>query len=299
MHPIDFSNLIVQLKSSALDLSGEVSTVRKGFSEMMSGLPLLDDLVYRERDIGGVRGIWGEGPWSESDHVLLYIHGGAYGFGSARDYLSLASNLAQDCGARFFTVDYRLAPEHSYPAALEDILSAYRGLLEQGYTPRQIVVAGDSAGGGASVAMLTAARNAGLPMPAAIAVFSPWCDLSLSGCSMQHLAEVDYLLTREGLAKMAKCYIGERNPQDPLISPIYANLTGLPPMLIQVGSHEILLSDATRLAEKAGMDDVDVQLHIWPEMFHVWQMFASALGASRKSLNLAGTFLREHSSTSA
>lgn len=295
MSSIEFEQLVAQLKANAIDLAKDPSGVREDFSVAMNGLPLLENFTHSARTIAGVPGIWGEGPWSESERVLLYLHGGAYVFGSARDYLSLAANLAHVCQAKVFAADYRLAPEHPYPAAVEDAVAAYQGLLAEGYLPAQVVVAGDSAGGGLTIAMLLAARDAGLPMPAAAVTFSPWADLTLSGDSMESCADADYLLTRCGLAGMADLYLASHAPTEPLISPIRADLTGLPPLLIQVGSHEVLLSDAIRLAERAGLADVEVELQVWPKMFHVWHMFAFALDSSREALNRAGNFLRERS----
>ncbi len=295
MSSIVLEQLIAQLKANAPDLTRDASAVRGDFSAMMSSLPLIESLSHQEGGLGGMPGIWGQGPWSSPNRVLLYLHGGAYVFGSARDYLSLAANLSEACEARFFALDYRLAPENPHPAAVEDALAAYRGLLEKGFKPEQIVIAGDSAGGGLTIALLLAVRDAGLPMPAAAATFSPWVDLSLSGGSMHSRSSADYLLNRAGLASMATHYLAGQSPCAPLISPIEADLHGLPPLLIQVGSHEVLLSDAIRLAERAGMADIEVQLQVWPAMFHVWQMFAFAIDEAREALVSAGNFLRERS----
>ena len=293
MSSIELENLVAQLKASAPDLNREASAVRYDFSAMMRNIPLDQELVQEAQVINGVPCISAYGPWSDPERVLLYLHGGAYVFGSALDYLPLAANLAKACGARLYSVDYRLAPEHPHPAAVNDALAAYRGLLEAGYSAQHIAVAGDSAGGGLTISLLLAAREAGLPMPAAATVFSPWTDLALEGNSIQSRAATDYLLDRQGLALMAEHYLAGQSPREALISPIHADLHGLPPLLIQVGSHEILLSDSIRLAERAAEADVETQLQIWPRMFHVWQMFAFALKQSRDALDQAGSFLRE------
>ena len=206
--------------------------------------------------------------------MMLYLHGGAYALGSINTARELVARLSRATRTRSLAIDYRLAPEHPFPAALQDATKAYRWLLNQGYAPSQIVIAGDSAGGGLALATLVALRDAGEPLPAGAVCISPWTDLALTGGSVQGNASVDPILAPEELDMYARYYAGECEPTFPLLSPLYADLRGLPPLLIQVGSEEILLDDAVRLAERACKAGVDVTLETWDGMFHVFQMIA-------------------------
>ena len=206
--------------------------------------------------------------------------------------MGLASDIARQAGTRVVTVDYRLAPEHPYPAAIEDAVAAYRGLLDSGLPAGRIALAGESAGAGLAVATLVALKAAGLPQPSSAVVFSPWADLTLTGTSMTRKAAVDPSLTPQGLRRRVADYVGAADPDDALISPVFADLTGLPPLLIQVGSHEILLDDATRLAVRAAAADVEVTLEVTPGVPHVFQGFAALLDEAGAALASAGAFLR-------
>ena len=230
-----------------------------------------------------------------SDRVILYLHGGAYNAGSTRSHRALAANIAYAARARALVIDYRLAPEYPYPAALVDAFSAYRWLLDEGFRPEQIAVTGDSAGGGLTIALLTALHERDYPMPAAAVVLSPWTDLSTSGASWQENAQADYLIHGSKLKEAARLYLNDANPQTPLASPVYANLKGLPPLLIQVGSEEVLLSDSERLAENARLSGVDVTLEVWDSMQHVWQFAASFLPEARQAIDRIGEFILAHS----
>lgn len=239
----------------------------------------------------GVPGEWVIPAGMGSERIILYLHGGAYNAGSTRSHRALAANIAYAARARALTIDYRLAPEHPYPAALVDAFSAYRWLLDEEVRSEQIVVAGDSAGGGLTVALLTALRERGYPMPAAAVVLSPWTDLSASGASWQKNAQVDYLIHGSKLKEAARLYLQDASPQTPLASPVYANLKGLPPLLIQVGSEEVLLSDSERLADHARLSGVDVTLEVWDGMQHVWQFAASFLPEARQAIDHIGKFI--------
>jgi acetyl esterase/lipase len=214
---------------------------------------------------------WIEAPGADAG-VILYLHGGAYALGSINTCREFVARLARSAGMRGLALDYRLAPEHPFPAAVEDATSAYEWLLATGTAPSRILVAGDSAGGGLALATLVALRDAGKPLPAGAVCISPWTDLTLSGASIQSKAHVDWLLDAESLEMFAKFYAGERDRTSPLISPLFADLKGLPPLLVQVGTDEVLFDDATRCADRARQAGVDARLEIWDEMFHVFQL---------------------------
>lgn len=229
-----------------------------------------------------------------NERVILYLHGGAYNAGSTRSHRALAANIASAAHARALTIDYRLAPEHPYPAALVDAFSAYKWLLEKGIPSQQIVITGDSAGGGLAIALLVALRERRQPMPSAAVVLSPWTDLTDSGESWQENADVDYLIHGSQLREAARIYLKGTDPQTPLASPIHADLEGLPPLLIQVGSEEVLLSDSTRLAENARLSGVEVTLDVWDGMQHVWQFAASVVPEARQAIAKIGEFILQH-----
>lgn len=243
----------------------------------------------------GVPGEWLIPAGAGNERVILYLHGGAYNAGSTRSHRALAANIAYAARARALVIDYRLAPEHPYPAALVDAFSAYRWLLEKGIRSEQIAVVGDSAGGGLTIALLVALRERRVLMPAAAVVLSPWTDLSLNGESWQENAQVDYLIHGPKLKEAVRLYLKDASPQMPLASPIYANLQGLPPLFIQVGSEEVLLSDSQRLAENARLSGVDVTLEVWEGMQHVWHFAASFLPEARQAIERIGEFIRQRS----
>ncbi|HEX7776289.1 MAG TPA: alpha/beta hydrolase, partial [Parvibaculum sp.] len=225
------------------------------------------------------------------DRVIMYVHGGGYVIGSVTSHRHLATELGRAAGTRTLSLDYRLAPEHPFPAAVDDALAGYRFLIAQGIEPGNIAIAGDSAGGGLTVATLLAIRDAGLPQPACGFCISPWVDMEAVGNSMTTQAAIDPMVQKDGLLGMAAAYLNGANPRAPLAAPIHADLRGIAPLLIQVGSAETLLDDSTRLASKAGAVDVNVTLQVWPEMIHVWHFFHPMLGAARRAIADAGTYI--------
>jgi acetyl esterase/lipase len=231
---------------------------------------------------------------NDSTNVILYFHGGVYVIGSADSSVPLAADLARRTNAKVISVDYRLAPENPYPAAVEDARAAYEGLLSQGVDPSNIAVSGESAGGGLTAAVLLALRDADMPMPSSAFVMSPWADLTLSGNTIVDRQDVDPILTGEALTLRVGDYVASANSSDPFISPVFADLRGLPPMLIQVGSHEILLSDAVRFAERAANADVEVTLEVVPGVPHVFQAYAAVLDEGDAALDRAAAFLSTH-----
>lgn len=240
--------------------------------------------------VGGVPCEWVEGE-SKSNAVLVYLHGGGYFACSAAQYHSITATLALE-GFRVLAPDYRLAPENQFPAAVDDAVAAYRGLLGEGCSPEQIVVAGDSAGGGLAVSLLLALGQTGIPLPAAAALFSPWTDLAATGDSVKRNARKCAMFHGPDIAVSARYYLGDADPRSPLASPLYADLAGLPPLLIHVGADEVLLDDSTRLAERARAAGVPVELKIWPVVPHAWQLAPHLIPEARESLKQAAAFLR-------
>jgi epsilon-lactone hydrolase len=245
-------------------------------------------------DAGGVAAEWVLSPASEQHRHLLYLHGGGYVIGSPSLYRHLTWRLATAARARLLAADYRLAPEHPFPAALDDAMAVYRWLLESGADPRRIVVIGDSAGGGLAFALLLRCRDeARLPLPAAIVALSPWTDLALTGKSLSGNAIADPFLDVNGIPPVAECYLAGADPRHPYASPLYGDPTGLPPALIQVGSDEVLRDDATRMADRLRAAGCEVTLEVWPRMPHVWHLFASVMPEARRAIVRVGAFIGE------
>jgi monoterpene epsilon-lactone hydrolase len=236
---------------------------------------------------------WLRPPAADSGRVVLYLHGGGYVIGSPRSHRHLAAAIAGAARASALLLDYRLAPEHPYPAAVEDATAAYRWLLDRAVAPGRIVIAGDSAGGGLTVATLLALREAGVPLPAAGVCISPWVDLTCGGDSYRTKAAADPIVTRAGVAQMAQAYLGATPPRTPLASPLFADLRGLPPLLIHVGSEEVLLDDARLLAERARAAGVEVTLEVYDRMIHVWHWFLPMLDEAQSAVEAIGRFVRE------
>ena len=255
---------------------------------------LPEDVVVEQVGAGGVSAEWISTPGVSQDRVVMYLHGGGYMIGSMRTHRSPLSYLSRFSDARVLGINYRLAPEHPFPAAVEDSLAAYRWLLAEGVSPRSIVIGGDSCGGGLTIATLVALKYFGDPLPAAAISHSGWTDLAHTGDTFVTKAEVDPLIDKEMLEGMAAAYLGDRSRTTPLASPYYADLRGLPPLLLQVGTAEVLLDDSLRLAERAREAGVDVTLEEWDDMPHVWQAFASFLPEAKQALEHCGLFVREH-----
>jgi acetyl esterase/lipase len=290
----ELSQLIAGLRAGGPDLGAPPEESRPAFEALLATLPVADDIRFTPETLGGVPGLRAETDGMATDAALLYLHGGAFVVGSAQGYRGLAAELGRAGGLTTHAIDYRLAPEHPFPAAIDDAVAAYRALLDQGIAPGRIAIAGDSAGGGLTLSTLVSLREAGLPLPACGLLLSPWADLACEGASITGKAAQDPSLTEAGLRATAAYYLNGADPRTPLASPIHADLSGLPPLLIQVGSAEILLDDAVRVAAAVGAADGAVRLAIWPEMVHVWQAFAFMLGAGRAAIAEAGAFLSSH-----
>jgi len=240
----------------------------------------------------GVAAEWTSTPGADPARVLLFLHGGGYISGSIASHRHMVAEAGRAARARTLAVGYRLAPEHPFPAALEDTLAAYRFLLAQGISPRHIAFGGESAGGGLALAALTSLRDAGEPLPACAWLSSPWVDLQQTGATMQSKAAVDPLIQKPYLDDLAASYLQGTDAANPLASPIHADLHGLPQLLIHVGSDETLLDDSCRIAAVAGAADVRVTLEIWPDMIHAFTLFSPQLAIGREALAQVGSFVR-------
>jgi acetyl esterase/lipase len=269
---------------------GDVAKIRAQMEGM--ALRAAPDIQVEARDAGGVKAEWLVPPGAAAGRVIQYLHGGGYVIGSPNTHRSLAGELARAAGAAALVLDYRLAPENPYPAAVDDSVAAYRWLLAGGHAPEDVVLAGDSAGGGLVVATLLALKDAGLPMPAAGISISPWCDMTGTGESVTARAALDPMTNAEGLGRMAAHYLNGADPKTPGASPIFGNLGRLPPLLIHVGECEILFSDSDTLHKRAAAAGVDVTFEEWPRMIHVWHAFHPFLAEARTAIKQAGAFAR-------
>ena len=282
------------LRQSSFPEDSDVNEQRRLLRELLSAQPLPADVTVTAGELGGVPTAEVTVDGIEPRYVVLYFHGGVYVMGDAALAADLASQVGRRTSAKVISVDYRLAPEHPYPAAVDDALAAYEALLNDGTAPSDIAFAGESAGGGLAVATMVNARDHGLPLPAAAFVMSPYADLTLAGASLETKREADPLMSLERLEARVPDYTAGQDAALGLISPIFADLSGLPPLSIQVGSHEVLLDDAVRLARQAAMADVDVTLEITAGVPHVFQAYHAILDEAVAPLDRAGQFLSAH-----
>ncbi|MFG1349279.1 alpha/beta hydrolase [Xanthobacter autotrophicus] len=256
--------------------------------------PIDPDIIVTPVDAGGVPGEWSLAPGADPTRVLLFLHGGGYSSGSLKSHRTMVTGAGRAAGSRTLAIAYRLAPEHPFPAALDDAEASYGFLLAQGYAPRSIAVGGDSAGGGLTLALFQRLRAKGMDLPACGWLVSPWVDLDMTGASIDTKDAVDPLIHRAYLEMLAQAYLaGGGRRADPLVSPLHADLSGLPPILIQVGSAETLLDDAVRMAGRLGACDGSVRLSIYPHMIHAWPIWYHRLAEGRRALAEAGAFLGE------
>lgn len=265
---------------------------RRQMERLMGLLPIPRGTTYEEGRAAGVPVSWVRCGDAGPDRTVLYFHGGGYIAGSVHTHRVVAAHVSRASSAPVLLAGYRLAPEHPFPAAVEDACTVYRWLLARGHAPGSMALAGDSAGGGLTVAALLALKEAGEPLPAAGVCLSPWLDLALTGASLKTRGAVDPVLAPGELAFMARCYLGEKDPRSPLASPLYGDLSGLPPILVQVGTDELLLDDARRFASRARQAGVSVELEVWKEMVHVWQAAAALVPESARAVARIGRFLR-------
>ncbi|MFQ6039110.1 MAG: alpha/beta hydrolase [Candidatus Aminicenantales bacterium] len=270
---------------------------RRAFERLARSRLFREPVLYTPVTADGVPGEWvfpEPGVAGTEGGAILYIHGGAFVSGSPATHRHLVWWLAREAERLALVVDYRLAPEHPYPAALEDVMIAYRWMIKQGFSPWRIAVVGDSAGGGLAVSMFLCLKERRWPLPGCAVLLCPWTDLSCSSPSFVENAGQDPMVRRDMALERARVYAGETPLHDPGVSPVYGDLSGLPPLLIQVGSGEALLDDSRRLAERARKAGVEVTLDVWPGMVHVWHYMPRLLPEAREALRQAGRFCREH-----
>jgi epsilon-lactone hydrolase len=286
---------IVSLRAmlAARPRATEIAQMRRDIDQRGKDFGLAADVTVQTVDAHGVRAEWTSTPNADRSSAILYLHGGGYVIGSLDSHRHVAAEVGRASGTRTLAVDYRLAPEHPFPAPVEDTLAAYRYLLESDIQPKHIALAGDSAGGGLVVGALLAIREAGLPLPGCGWCISPWVDMEALGASYIDRAATDPTVQKATIELMAQRYLGGADPRHPHVAPIYGDLHGLPPLLIQVGAVETLLDDSLSLARKAGIADVPVDLQIWPEMIHVWHLYFPLLSAGRRAIAAGGSFVRK------
>jgi len=288
----ELDRVIGMIKARAQTVRKTTDEDRISYENMLASMPMADDIDTERVGAGGVPAEWLRAPGAQADRVMLYFHGGGYVVGSMRTHRTMLSHISRASGLSVLGLDYRLAPENPFPAPVEDALVAYRWLLHRGIEPGNIVLGGDSAGGGLVVSALVAIRYAGEPMPAAGVCISPWVDMEATGESFTTNAHVDPSVSRERILNIAKVYLAGKNPRAPLASPLYADLHELPPLLSVVGSIETLLDDARAITERAQAAGVEAVLEIWDDMPHVWTHFAPILPEGQQAVDRIGDFIR-------
>jgi epsilon-lactone hydrolase len=289
--------IIAMLRAAPFTEAPTIEQMRAGMDAFVGALAPPEGTRLDPVDAGGVPAEWTAAPGAGDEPVIFYLHGGGYCLGSIATHRSLCGNLSAATGGRVLSVDYRLAPEHPHPAAVDDAVAAYRWLLDQGVSPAKIVIAGDSAGGGLTLAALIALRDQGIALPAAGVPISPWTDIEGTGESMTTRADVDPMVNREGLKIMSDAYVAGGDTRAPLVSPLYADPTGLPPILIHVGDSETLLDDSLRFAERAKAAGVDITVKVWPEMIHVFHAFAPLLPEATTAIGEIADFVKKQTGT--
>lgn len=279
IHKIDIPNAPVPKMRKRLDQLGRLVRPARG-------------VAIEETTIAGLKAEWYRPKEATEGKVLFYLHGGAYALGSCDSHRKLVTHIARAAGIEAVLPEYRLAPEHPFPAGLEDAVAVYRSLLEKGYSAGDIVIGGDSAGGGLSIAMMLQLRHDGVPLPRAAILLSPFLDMTASGDSVTTRAARDPWFHVKDIPVAIRYYCPGADLRNPLLSPVFANVAGLPPALIHVGDDEILLSDATRFADKLEQAGIEVELEVWPDMWHVFQLFVGKMPESRVAIGKIGDYIR-------
>ncbi|MCY4654229.1 MAG: alpha/beta hydrolase [Dehalococcoidia bacterium] len=292
MSKAQLENVIELLTSRDRPENPTVEDSRAGFEKLARVVGGKTPASIQQVDAGGVPSELVSAEGASDDTATLYLHGGGYVIGSPRTHREFARRLSAASQAQVLVIDYRLAPEDPFPAPVEDAVSAYRWLLDEGYDPKRLAIAGDSAGGGLTAATLVSIRDQGLPLPACGVCLSPWVDMEGLGDSMISRADHDPMVQKEGLVGMAGVYLADADPRSPLAAPMYADLEGLPPLLIQVGVSETLFDDAVRLNEKARSAGVETTFEEWDDMIHVWHIFAPILDEGQQAIERMAEFMR-------
>jgi epsilon-lactone hydrolase len=282
------------LKSNDAPADMSMAEQRARMDSLANFFPVPDGTEVEPATLGGVKGDWVVARGARRDAAVLYLHGGGYTVGSPLSHRHLVAAIGAAAGVSVFAPDYRLAPEHPFPAAVDDAVAAYKGLIDSGIAANKIAIMGDSAGGGLTIATLVAARDKGLPMPACAAAISPWADLTQSSEAYRTRTARDPMITKDGLDAMAAHYLGGADARTPLASPVFADLKGLPPLLIQVGTDEALYEDTTALTARAEAAGVDVSTESWGGMVHVWHAFHPILTEGRDAIARIGSFVKNH-----
>jgi len=285
---------VIGMMRKANPLASENLMTIRSITANAPAYPKPDDITWEAVDSDGVPAEWVVPHDCEAGRVIVYFHGGGYASGTIESNRGLCSHIARATRARVLSVGYRLAPEHRFPAAVDDAVASYRFVLSQGYAPHNVGFGGDSSGAGLMLGALVALRDAGAALPAAAVGICPWTDLTLSGETVDANRDKDPMVRASVLNLMADAYLGEADPQSPAASPLFADLTGLPPLLIQVGTAELLLDDSRRFADRARAAGVDVTLDVWDDMIHVWHAFADMLPEGREALARIGSYVDEH-----
>ncbi|TYR78120.1 alpha/beta hydrolase [Priestia megaterium] len=280
-------------KENLPSYSASVEEIRENVEAMFGQLPVPSDLITEEVDIDGMKGEWQIVPDSEEDRVLLYLHGGGFMYGSIDTHRGESSELGRAAKARTLSINYRLAPEHPFPAPIEDALKAYSWLLDQGYQAKNIIIAGDSAGGNLTVALMMSIRDTKTPLPAGGVIISPWIDLGQTGETYITKEGVDPVNTKEAIKQLADNYLNGVSPNVPYASPIYGDLRGLPPIYVMVGEAEIMLSESLTFVTRAALAGVNIRFSSWPSMFHNWLCCHSFLDEAKAGIISAGAFMNE------
>jgi epsilon-lactone hydrolase len=293
----EFYQLVEKLRERPRADNPTIEQLRGGFVALSKQFPPAPDTKFETVDASGVPAEWVSVEGDKRQTVVLYFHGGGYCIGSAKTHRDLVSRICRAANARALSVDYRLAPENPHPAAVQDGVAAYRWLRGQGVPAKSIVIAGDSAGGGLTLATLLSLRDAGEELPAGAICMSPVTDLAKEGESMRTKVDVDPMVQPKSSTAYAQMYIADGDTKGVLASPLYADLKGLPPLLILVGTWEVLLDDSTRFAKKAEAAGVSVELEVWEEMVHIWPFFAAVLPEGRQAIERMGVFVKKHAAT--
>lgn len=285
--------VIDMLRAAPMMAGDDPLELRAGMAAATAAVPPPEGATITPVDAGGVPAEWTDADGVSPDAAIVYLHGGGYIMGNLDSHRQLVANLSRAAGIRALSVDYGLGPESPFPRAVEDAVRAVEYVHAQGISPDRVIVAGDSAGGGLTAATLVALRDRGIAMPAAGVMISPWVDLTLTGETLDRLEDVDPMVTRKLLELCCSAYLGEQDPKTPLASPLFADLAGLPPLLVHVGTAEVLLDDARRFADAAGDAGVAVLLEEWDDMIHVWHTFAGMLPEASQAIDRIGAFVKE------